>query len=86
MKVWYEYTAEITDESGDVVECLFGKTLDEVKNYANPGPREVVVFGLVRNEGDEINGLQDRGYAYFNSDMILDDTFDSGHSVPKRYL
>ena len=86
MRVSYEYVAEPTDEYGSIIDPLFGDTLNEVKKFADGFECHGILFALVRNEGDEINGIQERGYAYFNESGELPEHFDCGHSVPLKFI
>lgn len=95
MGVYYEWVCETLDwyegceDDPDIIECSFGDTLEEVRNYV---PEEAEYrFGLVRNVGNEIEGLTDRSYAYFDKDGNLSEFFEylhgaqDGAKVPKRF-
>jgi hypothetical protein len=87
-KTSYEWVAELLDEHGDIIEPMFGDTLKEVQLYAAQSDEHAddIAFALVQNIGEDINGLQDRGYAYIGDDGYLPEFFDNGESVPKKYL
>ena len=89
-QVHYEWVAEPTDKYGDIIDPLFGSTLDEVKCEAeafdNHPECEIINFALIRIEGSEADGLQDRGYAYLNYLDQLPPNLDSGHKVPVRFI
>lgn len=78
----YEWTFESVDEFGDIVDSDFSESLSGFDKGQHQGED----LGLVRNEGDEINGLQDRFFAYVK-DGKLPDHFDDhpNMKVPKRY-
>lgn len=85
-EIIYEWTIETIDEYGDVIENDFAEKLssfdkDEIKGKD---------LGLVRNEGNEIDGLEDRYWAYVKDDK-LPEYFEDGAGyhiaikVPQRF-
>ena len=77
-KVSYEWTLE-TMEGEDVAELDFADSLSEYSTV-NPSQRHV----LVRDWGNENQGLQDRQWAYVEG-WRLPDEFDGGAKVPQRF-
>ncbi len=72
--VVYEWSIETLDENGDIIDSDFSET-----------PFEVVESNqrmcLVRNEGNEVDGLTDRLWAYV-VDGRLPDVFENGEGYP----
>ena len=82
-KVSYEWVAEETDEHGDIIEPWFGESLHEVL-YCTMDSQFKVRVALVRNEGNDEDGLQDRQYAYVVNGLL--EPFDGGAMIPKRFF
>lgn len=75
-KVNYEWSYEITDIDGDIIDSDFSDTLIAFKN--DTGGNIV----LVRNEGNEVDGVTDRYWAYIKEDGTLPEYFsDSYHEI-----
>lgn len=87
MGVYYEWDIEEVDENGDIQDHDFrDKLKDFVVKPAIDGDRYQLV--LVRNVGDEDEGLVDRDWAYAikcDGRWVLPEQFDGGTKVPKRY-
>jgi len=82
MAITYEWVAEEYDENGDIIDPMFGETLNEVLGFLPPAPN--VKYALTKNIGDRWEGLQDRQYAYVTV-FGLPVEFDDGYKVPARY-
>lgn len=86
METTYEWVAEPLDEYGDIIDPLFGSSLKEVKSFAENYEGAIAThYALVRNTGDDDDGLQERGYAYLQPDGMLEARFCNGYRVPKRF-
>lgn len=89
MKTTYDFVCEWIDDYDDIIDCEFSPTLKGAKDYAKNSTYKGTVktnIALVRTTGDEIEGMQERGYAYFDSSFKLPNRFDNGYSVPVRFL
>ncbi|MEI7892006.1 MAG: hypothetical protein WCI05_02880 [Myxococcales bacterium] len=90
MTVHYDWLVEVLEDDltddPDIIDTLTFMTLE--------GARDWIAFvrpihyrlGLVRDVGNDWNGLTDRQWAYVDADGTLPDTFDGGASIPKRFL
>lgn len=82
-KVQYEWTLEET-EDGDIIDSDFSDTLDF--NKADLAGKDL---GLVRNEGNEIDGVNDRYWAYVKDGKLPEYFSDSrgevNIKVPQRF-
>ena len=87
MSVVYEWVVEEVDSDGDIVETAAWDTLSDCRKQMakvnEPGCHWELC--LVRNQGNNDQGLQDRQWAYV-VDGELPDEFDGGAIVPKKYL
>lgn len=99
MSVLYEWTIELTDRYGDVMESNFEDTLEEAKRRRDDLMPcrfgSTVRLALVRDEYNDNNGsLVDRSWAYLRED---DDKFigvyftnsygaETRHRIPKRFI
>lgn len=77
----YEWVYEEIDEHGDIVDCEFGDTLKQVLMYVDAVKYDI---GLVRNEGNNEEGLKHREYAYIKNNKLPIE-FDDGYKIPKRF-
>jgi len=87
MSVCYEWDIEEVDEHGDIQDHDF---VDKLKDFGvTPtvdGERYQLV--LVRTTGDDIDGADEREWAYAiqrDGRWVLPEEFDGGTRVPKRY-
>lgn len=83
-KVAYEWTLE-TIEDGDIVDSDFSDNLTFSKEDLQGKD-----LGLVRNEGNEIDGVTDRFWAYVKDGKLPEYFSDSlcheiGIKVPQRF-
>lgn len=79
----YEWTFEVTEE-GNIIDSDFRDVLADL-DITLKGD-----LGLVRNEGDEVNGLTDRLWAYVKDGELPDYFSDAlgnvtSYKVPIRY-
>jgi|SRR5215831_8407391 len=91
--IGYEWVIEsIEDEYNDIVDLSHADTYaaallvaENMKKDLKPGHH--VEIGLVRDRGDEVEGLQDRQWAYigWEEDGKLPERFDGGAAVPQRF-
>lgn len=102
-KVTYEWVCEIlaerpsadNDFDPDIVDGQFGDSYEQVRWYASYAIANSNSFriAVVRNEGNEIDGLTWRGYAYvdYGFENRLQERFETatdlqdGPKVPKRF-
>ena len=93
-RVSYEWVVEELDEDGDIVEPVHFDSFAEAAAYGATLARADI--GLVRNEGDELEGLTDRLWSYarrVDGKWTLAETFNAGGDefptetrVPARFL
>lgn len=85
MTVGYEWIVEVVDEDGDILDTTAWPTAREaVFHMADKLPDgHGYDFGLVRNDGDDVEGLADRQWAYVRNGALPDE-FDGGAAIPKR--
>lgn len=95
-KVNYEWTIETLDfydgcgDNPDIIETIaFDENLQAALDYQDElnEPSRLV---LVRQQGNETDGLTDRSWAYVTDDWTLPETFthgagEIGPRVPKRF-
>ena len=81
----YEWCYETTDENGDIIE---NDHSDKLADFSDN--RKTDQLCLIRNEGDEINGIEDRFWAYVKNGKLpelfsgaLGETVNI--KVPKRF-
>ena len=81
--VTYEWVVEEHDQYGDIIDPLFFETYKEAirESLDCVGYYEIA---LVRNTGNDEDGLTDRQYAYVNDDELPEE-FDLGNRVPARF-
>jgi hypothetical protein len=95
-KTSYEWVAEDCDENGDIIDPAYGDTLAEVMRYH--APADNVSYALVKNIGNQEDGLKSREYAYLKNNykvtyvavcgvwaQSLPDEFDDGGIIPLRF-
>lgn len=84
-KVHYEWDVETMDEHGDVLDHFHcdtaEKALDELDEATAQEPRQLV---LVRDEGNEEDGITNRTWAYVK-DGQLPIYFQDENFVPVRF-
>lgn len=92
--VSYEWDYEQIDEHGDIIEHNHADTLQEfntefVSNLFHEGATRALELVLIRDTGNETDGLQERTFAYVK-DGQLPEYFKDGagceiHKVPARF-
>jgi hypothetical protein len=80
--VRYEWAIETVDEYGDVNDVDHDDRLVNLLAVCL-GPTKHLV--LIRDEGDEFEGLIDRQWAYVKPAKTLPTHFDGGAKVPQRF-
>lgn len=84
MQIKYEWCYETWDENDDIIDNDFADLLNEFNS-----DRVTNHLVLVRNEGDEINGLADRFWAYVEDGKLPKYFSDSEKQinikVPQRF-
>lgn len=84
MKIFYEWCYETTDEFGDIIDNYFA---DKLLEYTEDSKTNQLC--LVRNEGDEINGLGNRFWAYVKDGKLPECFEDAGYQtaikVPQKF-
>jgi hypothetical protein len=92
MSVGYEWVTEEVEDTDlenevDVISMIhydtFRKAAERAEDLRAQGKQAMV--GLVRDVGNEIDGLTDRQWAYIE-DGQLPEKFDGGARVPKRFM
>jgi hypothetical protein len=86
MGVYYEWDIEEVDEHGDIQDHDFRDRLKDFGVTPTIGERYHLV--LVRNTGDEYEGVVYREWAYAiksGDRWVLPEWFDGGARVPKRF-
>lgn len=95
MTVYYEWTVETLgfysglNDDPDIIDTSAFEILDEAIDFQD-GCEEPSRLVLVRQQGNDIEGLTDRSWAYIE-DMCLPEYFEYGageqspHKVPKKY-
>lgn len=88
----YEWTLEYIDEHGDIIDADFdtkladlikGQRYKEGEDFGGEVVRRIDI-GLVRDYGNDEDGLIDRQHAYIK-DGAFPVKFDGGAAVPTRF-
>ena len=93
MPVMYEWDIEDYHVDGDDVICLDHDHRDKLAGFSDAEMRAALAdpaaegthLVLVRDDYDDLDGLQDRQWAYVDYGR-LPTHFDGGKAVPKRFL
>lgn len=93
-EIRYEWLIDVMepDDSGDVFEVHHFDTLAEARAYVANNPDEICEVGLVRDVGNDAEGVIDRQWAYFDEDGKLPERMDwgggetGGVKIPKHFL
>lgn len=94
MTVRYEWDIELIDEYGDILDHNFSDKLADIWEDMLIEPKEGYSKNLVlvRNKGNDIEGLLDRHWAYYDpASKTLPETFGDSLNepteikVPKKY-
>jgi hypothetical protein len=87
MTYTYEWTWELCDTEGEIIDQGFWDSLRECREDAPAGAD----LALMWRDGNDDDGELERAYAYCQpgptgSGLVLPDFFDNGwHRVPKRF-
>jgi hypothetical protein len=83
-EIKYEWSYETVDSDGDIVESIFWDTLESFFDNDRTN-----VLCLIRNEGNEIEGLTDRYWAYVENGILPNNFSNSigivDIKVPKKF-
>ena len=82
MRTYYEWDVEEVDSDGDVSDHDFDEKLSVLLKAHPIGENESLV--LVYNLGSELDGIQDRAWAYVKEGELPEE-FDNGYRVPMRF-
>jgi len=85
MATVYEWVVETVDSDGDIIDSNFNEKLSELD------PDDLSHLALVRNQGNEPEGLTDRLWAYVTNGILPEVFSDSSgtpttYKVPKRFV
>jgi len=83
-KTLYEWTCEQLDEFGDIQNSDFGDKLSDVKDFGKGEPLQRAI-ALVKNVGNDDDGLVERTWAYITEEGKLPELFINQDRVPKRF-
>jgi len=84
-KITYEWTLEILDDYGDIVDVHFFETLRDLLISKQDIDDDVNCdVGIVKHLGNDADGIVDREYAYIEHGK-LPEKFDGGYNMPKRF-
>lgn len=81
--ITYEWSREIEDENGEIIDSTFEDNLFDLPTDGN--------LVLIRNEGNENEGVTARYWAYINNN-ILPEYFtnsygnNTGYKVPNKFI
>ena len=78
----YEWDVEVHDEHGDIIDHLFQLSYADCVEVAKEHKHPEII--LVREQGTEDEGLEDRQWAQVENGEFVTD-FDTKYGVPKRY-
>jgi hypothetical protein len=87
-KVIHEWLVESVDQYGDIIDSNCYPTLKDAicttegADYSDGGYYRL---GLVRDEGNEVDHLLDRQWAYFQPDGILPESYSDGAIIPLKH-
>lgn len=96
MATTYEFVVETLEfypgcgDDPEIIDCCFFPSLHEAEDFAK-GCEEPWRIALVRDTGDDINGLTSRYYAYPNDEGKLQDVMETcsgaedGPNTPARF-
>lgn len=97
MATTYEFVVETLDfypdcgNDPDIIDCSFFPSLSEAENFTK-GCDEPWRIALVRDTGDDLEGLTERYYAYpdvcgkLSGSMESASGLQDGPAIPKRFL
>lgn len=79
-KIVYEWCYESVDNNGDITDADFFENLTDFYDH-----KRLDRLCLVRMVGDEVNGENDRLWAYVTKNKLPETFEDSSIIVPKRF-
>lgn len=93
----YEWVIELIDEYGDIIDVHHADAYAEAVKRKDqfladpPNWLDHIDIGLVRDVGNDVDGLIDRSWAYMLPDGNLETDFsygggETGVHVPKRFI
>lgn len=78
MSLTYEWCYEVLDSEGDIVDHHFADRLSDFQDHSI-----TTTLCLVRNEGNSVDGLTDRHWAYVKNEQLPSAFSDSAlHELP----
>ncbi len=87
-KVTHEWLVESVDQYGDIQDTNCYPTLaDAIRTTkgADFSDGSYYRLGLVRDEGNEVDLVLDRQWAYFQKDGTLPESYSDGAIIPKKF-
>ena len=86
-QVIHEWLVESVDQYGDIIDSNCYPTLaDAIRTTLGcPEGQDYYRIGLVRDEGNDVDGLVDRQWAYIQNDGTLPDKYSKGAIIPKKF-
>jgi hypothetical protein len=84
MSVSYEWCREYVDQYDDIQDHDHSDKLSEILETRTVRDAVLSRVTLMRNQGNEEDGLLERGYVY-PMDGVMPSEFDCGHKVPAKY-
>jgi hypothetical protein len=86
-KVIHEWLVEAVDQHGDIIDSNCYPTLADAisTTLGCPEGQDYYRIGLVRDEGNDVRGLQDRQWAYIQKNATLPDEYSDGAIIPKKF-
>lgn len=76
----YEWNLPIIDDWGDIIDNQFNEKLS---GFSQAEVDDADAVELIKNIGNEANGIEDRAYAHVRGGQ-LDTEFDDGCKVPVK--
>jgi hypothetical protein len=86
-KVIHEWLVEAVDQYGDIIDSNCYPTLADAisTTLGCPEGQDYYRIGLVRDEGNDVRGLQDRQWAYIQKNATLPNEYSDGAIIPKKF-
>lgn len=82
--VAYEWDLETVDKHGDIQDHWHADKVSDLMNEPEPDDGEHYDLVLIREIGNEEDGVISRSWAYVEAGQLPEE-FDSGHKVPSRF-
>tara|TARA_B100000902_G_C27305411_1_gene915149 strand:+ start:1060 stop:1425 length:366 start_codon:yes stop_codon:yes gene_type:complete len=87
-EVHYEWCWEYSDEHGDIIHAYHADTLKNLgaaeASHWETGEPWKPELTLIRDHGNDADGLQERSYAY-PTNGTMPELFSCGSKIPKRF-